>query len=134
MSWVLKKPVFGDHICVSRGLYSHHGIYASDDCIIHFASNELGHETDPNYASICITDIQNFCRDGKLLVREFTDLELKEKRMPQDVVNYAFTKLGEKGYDLLHNNCEHFANECLFGKRVSSQVDNIKDLLTNLFK
>ena len=134
MSWINKKPTFGDHIRVSRGLYSHHGIYASDDCIIHFASNEVGHETDPEYASICITDLASFQKEGSIEVREFSQEELLVKRSPQDTINYAFTKLGEKGYDLINNNCEHFANLCLFDKKVSSQVDNIKDFFANLFR
>ena len=39
--WEVKKPVYGDQIRVNRGLYAHHGIYASDDCVIHFAANGI---------------------------------------------------------------------------------------------
>ncbi len=134
MSWIQKKPVFGDHIRVSRGLYAHHGIYASDDCIIHFASNEIGQETNPECATVCITNLANFQKNGVIEVREFSEEEAKAKRSPQDTINFAFTQLGEKGYDLINNNCEHFANYCLFGCKSSSQVDGLKDLFQRIFR
>ena len=36
--WVQKNPVMGDHIRVKRmhGIYTHHGIYVSDNEVIHF--------------------------------------------------------------------------------------------------
>ena len=45
-------------------------------------------------------------------------------------MNYALSRLGEGGYDLVSNNCEHFSNECVFGKKTSNQV---KDVLSILF-
>ena len=48
-----------------------------------------------------------------------------DERTPQDVVNYAFSRVGEGGYNIISNNCEHFANDCLFGKKKSNQVDSI---------
>ena len=38
--WSSSKPCYGDHIRVCRGYYYHHGIYVSDDYVIHFASKE----------------------------------------------------------------------------------------------
>jgi len=34
--WAYKTPVRGDHIRVNRGMYNHHGIYITDDEVIHF--------------------------------------------------------------------------------------------------
>ena len=34
--WIEKRPAMGDHIRVNRGLYCHHGIYVSDNEVIHF--------------------------------------------------------------------------------------------------
>lgn len=132
--WKEKKPIYGDHIKVDRGLYSHHGIYVSDDCVIQFASLIPGHETDPNSASICEISLNNFLKDGNLLVREYTKEEIEKKRTPEEIVSYAKSKLGIKGYDIINNNCEHFANECVFGERKSEQVDNIMSLLGSLFR
>lgn len=133
MSFIEKKPVYGDHIRVNRGLYSHHGIYIDDDHVCQFASTANGHETDPNYASVCLTTLDDFLKGGVLEVREYTDLELKEKREPQEIVNAALSRLGEKGYDLINNNCEHFANECVFGYKKSEQIDNVMSVLSSIF-
>ena len=34
-------------------------------------------------------------------------------------------KLAKKAYNIISNNCEHFANECLFGTKESEQVNEI---------
>ena len=131
--WVVKKPVYGDHIRVNRGIYSHHGIYASDDCVIHFASLIEGHETDPETAEVCVSDLKTFLKGDTLEVREYSESELETKRTPEEIVNYAFSMLGTKGYNLVTNNCEHFANECVFGFKKSEQVDNILGLFSSFF-
>ena len=122
--WQIKNPIFGDHIKVNRGLYSHHGIYASDECVIHFASLE-GAEISASNARVIVTNLKTFLNGGILEVRTFDQNELKLKRSPQDIVNYAFSMVGEGGYNLISNNCEHFANDCVFGKKVSNQVDSV---------
>ena len=40
--WGSGPPKMGDHIRVKRigGLYAHHGIYVSDDEVIHFTSRD----------------------------------------------------------------------------------------------
>ena len=35
-------------------------------------------------------------------------------------------RLGEKGYNLIHNNCEHFAYECAYGIKKSTQEEDIR--------
>lgn len=124
--WTTKKPQYGDHIRVNRGLYYHHGIYVSDEYVINFASTIPGYELDPNYATVCVVTLNRFLKNGICEVRTYSLEEEKIKRSSQDIVNYAFTKIGTKGYNLLSNNCEHFANECVFGKKQSEQIDKIK--------
>ena len=123
--WEIKKPIYGDHIKVNRGLYSHHGIYASDDCVIHFAATDSNNELDPASAKIITTTLSDFLKGGVCEVRTYYDEELKKKRSAQDVINYALSNLGRGGYNLITNNCEHFANECLFGEKKSQQVESI---------
>ena len=40
--WEQRRPVMGDHIRVQRyhGLYAHHGIYVSDEEVIHFTGTD----------------------------------------------------------------------------------------------
>lgn len=123
--WEEKKPVFGDQIRVNRGLYAHHGIYASDDCVIHFAAKDQNNELDPTKAKIITTSLADFLKGGVCEVRCYTKEELAKKRSPKDIVNYAMSCLGRGGYNLVTNNCEHFSNECAFGEKTSDQVSNI---------
>lgn len=127
------KPVYGSVIRVNRGFYYHYGIYVSDDEVIHFASIKPGHELDPNEAEIISTPLSAFLRDGVLEVKELDINEKKQVRSPEQVVKYARSRLGTKGYNIITNNCEHFANECLYGKKESEQVNLVFDLLGSIF-
>ena len=35
-------------------------------------------------------------------------------------------RIGEGGYNIIHNNCEHLAYECVFGEKKSEQTDAIR--------
>ncbi len=127
--WKEQQPKYGDQIRVNRGFYYHHGIYASDDCVIHFAPPGNEGTLDPAKARIIQTSLADFLKDGKLEVRTYNEEELKKKRTPQEIVNYALLHLGEGGYDLISNNCEHFSNLCAFGVKESSQVNKVLSFL-----
>jgi hypothetical protein len=130
--WSFKKPEYGSQIRVNRGLYYHHGIYESDDCVYQFASPE-GSEISPETAVVCTTTLKKFLNGGDLEVREYTEEELKELKPKDEIIKYAKEHLGEMGYNLISNNCEHFSNRCAFGKSESEQVNNIFSLLGGLF-
>ena len=66
-------------------------------------------------------------------VAEFDRKERKANRAPDEVVSTARARLGERGYHILYNNCEHFAHECVSGKHYSEQVDGVRDLFRGLF-
>jgi hypothetical protein len=44
----------------------------------------------------------------------------------EETVKRAFSRLGEKKYDLVNNNCEHFAMWCKTGVSVSYQVKKVE--------
>lgn len=127
------KPEFGSLIRVNRGMYYHHGVYADDNHVIHFASLRPGHEMDPEEASVVESTLDVFLKGGEVETRVYTEEELKTVRSPQEVVSYAYSKLGMKGYNVLTYNCEHFANECAFGTPKSDQVNQVVDFLSGLF-
>ena len=41
-----------------------------------------------------------------------------------EVVSRAESRLGENGYNLFGNNCEHFAHWCKTGRHRSAQVED----------
>jgi hypothetical protein len=44
---------------------------------------------------------------------------------PDKVVARARSMLGQSGYDLIFNNCQHFATWCVTGEHHSAQVENV---------
>ena len=52
---------------------------------------------------------------------------LKQKNSDEEIVRIALSKLGEGDYNILTNNCEHLCNFCIFGKKISTQVDSVHD-------
>ncbi len=133
--WNKTMPKYGDQIRVNRGLYYHHGIYEDDNHIYQYAA-PAGSEVDPKNALIITTNLETFLKGGEVEVREYTDEELNEKRSPDEIVEYAKSKLGSGlgEYNLISNNCEHFSNDCAFGFKRSNQVDDILNLLGGLFR
>ena len=124
--WAFKNPKRGDHIRVCRmnGLYYHHGIFVSADEVIHFTGDDDDSVLDWSKAHVIKTDLQKFLRGGTVEVKEYTDAELDDLYPVEGIVSYARTCLGDDGYNLIFNNCEHFANACTLGKYRSRQVEN----------
>ncbi|EJT6165003.1 lecithin retinol acyltransferase family protein [Clostridium perfringens] len=123
--WSIKKPSKGDHIRVNRGIYSHHGIYVSDEEVIHFTGTEDDSILDWSKNEVIKTGIDYFLRGGKLEVKEYTEDELSDLYPVEHIVIYARACLGDRGYNLVFNNCEHFANVCTLGRFRSKQVENV---------
>lgn len=111
MSYQLAK---GDHVSVSRGLYTHHGIYTGNGTVIHY-SGEPGSKRN---ATIREDWLEHFVNGGRLEVVSY-DEEYPAWR----VLQHAHSRLGENGYDLFGNNCEHFARWCKIGDHKSAQAD-----------
>jgi hypothetical protein len=110
------KP--GDHIYVRRRhrLYSHHGIYAGDGNVIHYA----GEEKEKRDPSIKETDIEEFLKGGKLRRRDY-----KKRLLHSETLGLAKGHLAKKRYSLPFNNCEHFTTYCVTGKKKSKQVRTV---------
>lgn len=126
-NWVKKKPVKADHIRVMRigGLYAHHGVYVSDDEVIHFTGKDSDSVLDWSKCEVVKTDLATFLKGGTLEVKEYTDEEFQDLYSPEQIVTYARSCIGDKGYNLAFNNCEHFANVCTLGRFRSQQVERV---------
>ena len=123
--WSIRIPDKGDHIRVNRGLYTHHGVYISDNEVIHFTGTEDDSILDWSENEVIKTDIQYFLRGGQVEVKEYTNDELKDLYPVEHIVDYARACLGDRGYNLIFNNCEHFANTCTLGRFRSKQVEKV---------
>lgn len=108
----------GDQIYVMRdlagvpGLYQHHGIDCGDGTVIHYSkARDIAEITRTSYDAFSWNNPVYTVR--KSLVYD-----------PDVVVERATSRLGERQYDLLLNNCEHFANWCTTGRSESRQLAN----------
>jgi NC domain. len=127
--WIKRKANKGDHIKVDRGLYTHHGVYISNDEVIHFTGSEEDSVLDWSKPEVIQTDLSYFLKDGELEVKEYTDDELQDLYPVDHIIAYARACLGDKGYNLVFNNCEHFANVCTLGRFRSRQVEKVFDVI-----
>lgn len=127
--WVIKKPSKGDHIRVNRGLYTHHGVYIDYEEVIHFTGTEDDSILDWSKNEVIQTDLDYFLRGGQLEVKEYTDDEIQDLYPVEHIVAYTRACLGDRGYNLIFNNCEHFANTCTLGRFRSKQVEAVFDTI-----
>ncbi len=97
----------GDHLVVSRSLYTHHGVYAGDGWVVH-----------KDFGPVRLESLATFGDGHKVRV-----CPLKEGDFPAaTILARAVSRLGEDRYDLLADNCEHFVRWCRNGKADSPQV------------
>lgn len=108
-------PALGAHLVAERNGYQHHGIYVGNGHVIHYAGFSRGQRRGP-VERISITD---FASGFSVTV----DREANPRYDGAEVARRALSRLGERDYRLLTNNCEHFCSWCLFGEGRSRQVE-----------
>lgn len=111
------KAVRWDNSLIS---YEHHGIAISEDMVIHFAFDE-----DKGRIAIKFDPIEGFIKDSK-------DVEIVKHETPaftpDEIVIRAVEALdSDEHYNVIQNNCEHFANWCVTGNKRSRQIESLCD-------
>lgn len=129
MEWSFETPTKAGQIIRTKvSFYYHYGIFVSEDEIIQF-----GLPTDPQKEAaqikVLVSDISTFLGGGQVETAVLDANEKRTVRKNADIVKIARSRIGEGGYDILHNNCEHFVNDCAFGKAESSFVNNVREKL-----
>ena len=104
----------GTELIVSRRGYRHYGIYVGDGRVVHYA----GRISYPR-GLVEEVSIADFTAGRRIHVGDASN-----ERIPgADVVRRARSRLGERRYDLLQNNCEHFSSWCQNGEPRSAQAE-----------
>lgn len=126
MRWAPADCRPGDIIRVKVGPVWHYGIFVSENEVIQFGEPPVAGPLSGRDQKIIATDIDFFSAGG-IVERGELDRSEEKRRFPREkTVALARSRLGEGGYDIIRNNCEHFAYECLFGEGRSLQEEELR--------
>ena len=101
-----------DHLKVPRqhGLFHHHGIDLGDGTVAHYLEGR----------EILRSSTDDFSQGQPLSVIEHAGASPTRVTLQR-----AMSRIGEQNYNLLFNNCEHFATWCKTGRHRSGQIDSV---------
>ena len=121
------EPKKGDIVKVeiSNKVY-HYGLYLGDDKIIQYGLAKDFLNTKKEDVKVLITSMDEFLNGKMALVRIYSLMDKIKKNSVKKSIQIAMDRLNEQKYDPINNNCEHFVNECVFNKHISSQVEKYK--------
>ena len=100
-----------DHLRVPRqhGLFLHHGIDLGAGSVAHYLEGR----------EILRSPLEEFSRGQDVSV-----VNHDQASSAGVTLRRAMSRIGEQNYNLLFNNCEHFANWCKTGRHRSGQVED----------
>ena len=101
-----------DHLQVPRqhGLFNHHGIDLGDGTVAHYLEGR----------EILKSPLEDFSQGQPIRVVDHPGASA-----PGLTLRRAMSRIGEQNYNLLFNNCEHFATWCKTGRHRSGQIDSV---------
>jgi hypothetical protein len=118
---VSEQLPLGAHLVSPRRGYTHHGIYAGDGRVIHYAGFSRGWHRGP----VEEVPLDRFSCGHPVAVEADADACFAGPAR----VDRARLRLGEDRFSLWTNNCEHFCAWCLHGTSRSAQVEALRALL-----
>ncbi|CAC5385352.1 unnamed protein product [Mytilus coruscus] len=148
-----KEILRGDHIILSRSFYDHHAIVVrviepEDDNsdkidleLIHQTNSPMGAVWDKIRPKGTLAKLQrkietvNLKTDIVMICKYWGSIK---PSTPEEVVKRSIGALQvdqeEFRYDIIDNNCEHFASWCVTGTRLSVQIRKVRIVLKIFFK
>jgi hypothetical protein len=97
--------------------YLHHGVDIGDGTVVHARPHEFRNPFGGG--RVVRTSLAEFAEGRAVRVRNEPPAEFS----PDEIANRALAHVDRDGYDLVIDNCEHFATWCATGRRSSRQVD-----------
>lgn len=132
-------PELGSHLISQRvgGVYTHHGIYVGNKEVIEYSGSSEGVNIDDivsinndNRSPISIVSLKEFSKGNGFKIK----LHPNAKSSKEEIVKRAKERLTEKEYNVFFNNCEQFANYCIYGVASSKQTQGLLKSSTKLLK
>ena len=117
----------GDLIRVRRKKgYFHFGIAISSDRVIHFTGDNSDSVLNSKGVMVRETDLSTFLRNDKLEVQWPYDSDFARDIVVERAKEFLGMKVVLGGtYNLVTNNCEHFARYCYYDEHQSVQVETV---------
>jgi hypothetical protein len=115
----------GDHLFIRRGIlgrsgqYTHHGVYVGAGQVIHYAGFANGFSLASR--PIELACLETFADGEQVQIKPYA---IRPFNHTETVIR-AKSRLGENNYNLLFNNCEHFASWCCIGEKHSAQLRSL---------
>lgn len=102
----------GDHLFTTYGILTHHGLYSGDGMVIHYKKGRS--------KGIIEVPLHEFAKDvisaGFLSKKIYIKKHNTRIYSNDESISRARSRIGEAGWNLLNNNCEHFVEWCINGK------------------
>ena len=134
MKWEMISPNSGDMVRVKSGRIYHYGVFVSDSEVIQFGLAPIARQgLKDSDIEVCASDVDTFLQGGFLEVAVFDKKEARKRIKPSESVRIARSRLGEHGYNILYNNCEHFAYQCVTGEKKCTQTDDTRKMFQDIF-
>lgn len=127
MKWEPAACRAGDMVRIRLGSVYHYGIFVSEDEVIQFGMPPTAeNRAAEGDVRVLATDIDVFACGCIVETAQLDRAEQKRRLSPDETVRRARARLGESGYNILHNNCEHFVNACVFGESRCTQEEEVR--------
>lgn len=130
MKWWPSDANPGDMIRVKVNSIYHYGVFVSDDEVIQFGRRP-DMFIDGEEIVVLATSIDEFAQNSIIEVAVLSSSESKKRVPCEESIRRARERLGEGGYNILYNNCEHFATEIVLGERSCKFIDDIRAKWSN---
>ena len=135
MKWLSVEPTYGSMIRVQAGSIHHYGVYVSPDEVIQFGLAPILRQGQMDRdVTVVSSDLTIFQGGSAIQTAVFDPEETATHSTPAEAVATARRRIGEGNYHIIYNNCEHFAYECVTGKKYSEQVDGVREMFKGLFR
>ncbi len=132
MKWEPKECQPGDMIRIRLGRFYHYGIFVSENEVIQFGLPPTAENREKEGEVVVLaTDINTFACSSIVETACPDRSELKKRFPPEKTIALARSRIGQGGYHILHHNCEHFVNECVFGDSYCAQAEDARQRWLN---
>ena len=114
----------GDHL-IQPGAFgiralNHHAVYIGDGTIIHYSNNPGEHKLHGVIRKDTVKYLEKAAAKVGASVK--VRVHFNPVRDPVTITQVCLSRLHEDKYDLLFNNCQHFANFCVLGDAFSETL------------